>query len=126
MFIHIRSFPDDLAIKATTNLVSSHAKSASQSSINVKPAAPVPKAVVRSLTQEINIEDIPKAKASSSESNLRPTPIRENPADVPRKAVSIEDDICSTDSSLIEDGDGKKKKRKLFNFSKKSKKGEKS
>ncbi|ERL89395.1 hypothetical protein D910_06764 [Dendroctonus ponderosae] len=83
-----------------------------------------------SLTQEMNVEEISLAKSAASEGNLesakaRPAAIPEK-ACLPKKAISIEDDICSTDSSLIEDGEVKKKRRKLFTFSKKSKKGEKS
>ncbi|XP_050296205.1 stromal interaction molecule homolog [Anthonomus grandis grandis] len=122
------SYPEELIYRSNPNLT--HTKSASQSSIHVKPP-PLPpptipqKTITRSLTQEMHVEELPKAtKSSSCEGNLetrgRPLNLQEVP-EVPKKAL-IEDDVCSTDSSLIEEGDGKKKKRKLFNFSKKSKK----
>ncbi|KAJ8955299.1 hypothetical protein NQ314_006912 [Rhamnusium bicolor] len=46
---------------------------------------------------------------------IRPITIKEQPS------VSLEDDVCSTDSSVLDENDVKKKKRKLFTFSKKSK-----
>ncbi|XP_066137742.1 stromal interaction molecule homolog [Euwallacea fornicatus] len=118
------SFPEDLVTKPLQ--LSNHVKSASQSNISAKPT----KIFTRSLTQDINVEEIPKTKSSSSEGTLetvkqRPSTIQETSI-LPKKTVSIEDDICSTDSSLIEEGEVKKKKRKLFNFSKRIKKGEKS
>lgn len=122
-----RSFPEDLLPKLpTVSPTSNHSKSASQSNISVKPTT---KTFARSLTQEINLDEFLKPKASASEGTLdatkRPSATQEVHV-LPKKAISIEDDVCSTDSSLIEDVEVKKKKRKLFNFSKRSKKGEKS
>lgn len=126
-----RPFPQDIASRTNSNRVhtSNHTKSASQSNISVKPIG-AGKSFTRSLTQEMNVEEISLAKAAASEGNLelakaRPAVIPEKTC-LPKKAISIEDDICSTDSSLIEEGEVKKKRRKLFTFSKKSKKGEKS
>ncbi|CAG9762870.1 unnamed protein product [Ceutorhynchus assimilis] len=109
-------FPEDPG--STSKRV--HTKSSSQSNISLLGKMPKP-AMTRSFTQDINVEEIGKitAKASSSSDLQRTSPIQE--------AILVEDDIGSTDSSLIEDsssmGDGKKqKKRKLFNFSKKPKK----
>lgn len=125
-FFH-RSFPEDLLPKLpSVSPTSNHSKSASQSNISVKPTT---KAFVRSLTQDINLDEFLKPKASASEGTLdatkRPSATQEVHV-LSKKAISIEDDVCSTDSSLIEDVEVKKKKRKLFNFSKRTKKGEKS
>jgi len=122
-----RSFPEDLLPKLpSVSPTSNHSKSASQSNISVKPTT---KTFARSLTQDINLDEFLKPKASASEGTLdatkRPSATQEVHV-LPKKAISIEDDVCSTDSSLIEDIEVKKKKRKLFNFSKRSKKGEKS
>lgn len=121
------SFPEDLLPKLpSVSPTSNHSKSASQSNISVKPTT---KTFARSLTQDINLDEFLKPKASASEGTLdatkRPSATQEVHV-LPKKAISIEDDVCSTDSSLIEDIEVKKKKRKLFNFSKRSKKGEKS
>lgn len=65
-----------------------------------------------------------KQKNSHSDTCLdneaRPKPIRQRTIKE-QASVSVEDDLCSTDSSVV-DEDVKKKKRKLFpGFSKKSK-----
>lgn len=86
--------------------------------------------MIRSYSQDINMNPPPdslssKQKNSHSDTCLdnqnKPKPpirqrtIKEQPS------VSIEDDVCSTDSSVV-DEDIKKKKRKLFpGFSKKNK-----
>lgn len=84
--------------------------------------------MVRSYSQDINMNppDTFSSKQKNSHSDtcldnqsklkpVRQKTIKEQPS------VSIEDDVCSTDSSVVDD-DVKKKKRKLFpGFSKKSK-----
>ncbi|XP_030750761.1 stromal interaction molecule homolog isoform X1 [Sitophilus oryzae] len=132
------SCPEDLVLKPIQTIANSnHGKSASQSNINVKP--PAPKITSRAFSQDIHhVEEPPiKTKVYSSSDGffegpkttsaprLQAQAIQET-AVPPKKAVSIEDDICSTDSSVIEEVEGKKKKRKLFNFAKKSHKKDKS
>lgn len=107
--------------------LSSHLKSISQSNIAV---TPIPKLapMVRSCSQDINVcpaePAVPKSSLSDTciDTNkilkpvpIRPMTIREQPS------MSLEDDVCSTDSSVLDESEGKKKKRKLFNFSKKGK-----
>lgn len=85
--------------------------------------------ISRSYSHDINIfcnENRPKSSLSDNSLDtgkmrqaLKPMTIKEQPS------ASIEDDICSTDSSVLDDSELKKKKRKLFTFSKKGKnKGE--
>lgn len=81
--------------------------------------------MTRSVSQDINVgvsTDLARPKSAYSDSSLdgvakpkplRPMTIKEQPS------VSLEEDVCSTDSSLM-DEDVKKKKKKLFGFSKKS------
>lgn len=89
-----------------------------------------PSVIMRSQSQDINVlnTDImkPPTKSSLSESSLmdsqklktaRPKSIKEQQQ---TSTSTIEEDVCSTDSSLMED-DVKKKKRKLFTFTKKNK-----
>lgn len=97
-------------------------RSISNNNIPVSAAA---KPIVRSQSHDVNMQNADGAKqptkCSLSESALdkakysRPKPIKEQAT-----AATIEEDVCSTDSSLMED-DVKKKKRKLFTFSKKNK-----
>ncbi|KAJ8919442.1 hypothetical protein NQ315_016540 [Exocentrus adspersus] len=106
--------------------LSSHPKSISQSNIAVNPL-PKSALITRSVSQDIAtaVADPVAPKSSLSDTCLennkvkpaiiRPTTIKERPS------VSVEDDICSTDSSVLDESDIKKKKRKLFTFSKKSK-----
>lgn len=61
---------------------------------------------------DTNIE-AQKAKATST-SSVKQLTIKEQPS-------ALEDDICSTDSSVLDENDVKKKKRKLFTFTKKNK-----
>ena len=81
--------------------------------------------MTRSLSQDINVGGVESGRPKSSHSDtsldvparpksLRHTPIKELPA------PSMEEDVCSTDSSLM-DEDIKKKKKKLFGFAKKGK-----
>lgn len=82
--------------------------------------------MVRSVSQDISIIGvIPKPKNSLSDnsletqtykSSLRHALKKDSPSSLP------EDDVCSTDSSVLDETDGKKKKRKLFTFTKKNKK----
>ncbi|KAF7285697.1 stromal interaction molecule [Rhynchophorus ferrugineus] len=123
------SFPEELASRAAAPTVSNHTKSASQSNIIAK--APAPKIASRAFSQDMHVEEASKPKASNSDGVLEghraAAPRQAIVQDLPKKAISIEDDICSTDSSVIEEVDGKKKKkRKLFNFPKKSSKKDKS
>lgn len=91
---------------------------------NVNPNKPM----LRSFSQDIQMNPAlemasGKPKTSHSETSLdnplkpkvvKQRTIKEQPS------ISIEEDVCSTDSSVI-DEEIKKKKRKLFGFSKKSK-----
>ncbi|ENN72288.1 hypothetical protein YQE_01047, partial [Dendroctonus ponderosae] len=89
-------FPQETASRTNSNLILNHTKSASQSNINIFDSG-----------DERGRDSL--AKSAASEGNLesakaRPAAIPEK-ACLPKKAISIEDDICSTDSSLIEDGE---------------------
>lgn len=101
-------------------------RSVSNNSIVVNPPKPV--SMVRSYSQDINTSPpdplSSKQKNSHSDTCLdnqnKPKPIRQRTIKE-QPSVSIEDDVCSTDSSVV-DEDIKKKKKKLFPvFSKKSK-----
>ncbi|XP_060530320.1 stromal interaction molecule homolog [Cylas formicarius] len=119
------AYPEEpSAIKILAKHLASNPKSISQSNISMNP--PLPKPISRAFSQDINLEDVPRPKISASEGALekktlssKQLAIQEN-VEVPKQIPPIEDDICSTDSSLIEEGEVKKKKRKLFNFAKKT------
>lgn len=102
--------------------LSSNPRSISNNNISV---ATKSSPMTRSLSQDINVGTVDSSRPKSSHSDtsldapakpkpLRQTTIKEQPC------ASVEDDICSTDSSLM-DEDIKKKKKKLFVFSKKNK-----
>nr|QZZ63291.1 stromal interaction molecule-like protein [Leptinotarsa decemlineata] len=117
--------PSQVLPRNITNRLSTHPKSISQSNISMNPPLKST-SMVRSVSQDIHtsITDL-KPKSSLSDTSLdvskvkagtmRQMTIKEQPS------VSLEDDICSTDSSIIDENDIKKKKRKLIFFSKKSK-----
>lgn len=81
--------------------------------------------MTRSLSQDINAGALESGRPKSSHSDtsldaipkvksLRHSVIREQPS------TTLEEDVCSTDSSQM-DEEVKKKKKKLFGFSKKNK-----
>lgn len=83
--------------------------------------------ITRSLSQDINVGALESSKPKSSHSDtsldapprirsLRHSTIREQTS----SSTALDEDVCSTDSSLM-DEDVKKKKKKLFGFSKKNK-----
>lgn len=74
---------------------------------NVGTAAAAADLKSKSSQSDNSLDSAPKSKS------LRPTTIKE-------ASGTIEEDVCSTDSSLM-DEETKKKKKKLFGFSKKSK-----
>lgn len=101
-------------------------RSVSNNNININPTKPA--SIVRSYSQDINMNPpdslATKQKNSHSDTCLdnqhKPKPIRQRTIKE-QPSVSVEDDLCSTDSSVV-DEDIKKKKRKLFSgFSRKSK-----
>lgn len=114
--------------RSSAGKLSAHPKSISQSNIAVNPL-PKTAPITRSQSQDINLSVVdstsrePKVSLSDTcldSARVKPTPIR--PMTIKEQpSVSIEDDICSTDSSVLDENDLKKKKRKLFNFTKKSK-----
>lgn len=84
--------------------------------------------MVRSQSQDINMgvpdsSTLGQPKPSQSDGSLdraaKPTSLR-HATIKEQPSVSMEDDLCSTDSSLLEE-DIKKKKRKIFAFAKKGK-----
>lgn len=82
--------------------------------------------MTRSFSQDTNVGtnvDLVKAKSSQSDTSLdapvKPKPLRQTTIKE-QPCASLEEDICSTDSSLM-DEDIKKKKKKLFVFAKKNK-----
>ncbi|KAG5882768.1 hypothetical protein JTB14_029944 [Gonioctena quinquepunctata] len=114
-----------MPLRNITSRLASHPKSISQSNISVNPSSKST-TMIRSVSQDIHMPltelkpksslsdtslDVTRAKAGT----LRPMTIKEQPS------VSLEDDICSTDSSTVDENDMKKKKRKLIFFSKKGK-----
>lgn len=101
-------------------------RSISNNNITVNTTKPV--SMVRSYSQDINMSPpdslSSKQKNSYSDTSLdnsnKPRPIRQRTIKE-QPSVSVEDDLCSTDSSVV-DEDIKKKKKKLFpGFSKKNK-----
>lgn len=100
-------------------------RSVSNNDIHV--ATPPKSGMIRAYSQDSNIvlETLGRAKAHATTSSSDPS--LEGAARLPSRSStrelqygSIEEDVCSTDSSLMED-DVKKKKRKLFSFAKKNK-----
>ncbi|CAH1278347.1 unnamed protein product [Diabrotica balteata] len=105
------------------NKLTSYPKSISHSQLNVTTANAPSKAMTRSVSSEIGSPvyetksksmSEPSLESAKVKSSIRQMTIKEQPAS------SVEEDICSTDSSILDD-DIKKKKRKLNFFSKKSK-----
>ncbi|KAJ3658098.1 hypothetical protein Zmor_009857 [Zophobas morio] len=105
-----------------TSKLSSNPRSISNNNISMTTRT---SPMTRSLSQDINVGGVESGRPKSSHSDtsldvparpksLRHTPIKELPA------PSMEEDVCSTDSSLM-DEDIKKKKKKLFGFAKKGK-----
>lgn len=113
--------------------LASHPKSISQSNIAIHPVSKTTNtSMSRSYSHEIGtLGTDAKPKTSISESNLetqKPKPSSANSSKPlaikelkEHTSVTPEEDICSTDSSVLDDSDVKKKKRKLFTFTKKGK-----
>ncbi|CAG9819475.1 unnamed protein product [Phaedon cochleariae] len=110
-----------------TSRLSSHPKSISQTNIAFSP--PIKSTpIVRSVSQDIQMPGVElRHKSSQSESNLesiKPKSGSQRHVTIKEQQTStapVEDDICSTDSSNVDENDGKKKKRKLNFFARKSK-----
>ncbi|RZB94454.1 stromal interaction molecule -like [Asbolus verrucosus] len=119
----ISNWPEEsISGYARTSKLSSNPRSISNNNISIASRS---SPMTRSLSQDINVGVLDSGRPKSSHSDtsldapskpkpLRQTTIKEQPC------ASLEDDICSTDSSLM-DEDIKKKKKKLFVFAKKSK-----
>ncbi|CAH1996212.1 unnamed protein product [Acanthoscelides obtectus] len=108
--------------KNVVGRLSSNPKSVSQSNISLNlPAKPT--SMTRSFSQDINVSPADtKPKSSLSDTNLEVSKIKPLKQIKEQPSVSIEDDVCSTDSSVLDESDSKKKKRsKLFSFNKKGK-----
>lgn len=130
LLIFSTTYADDTPIAAARNGRFScpppNNRSISNNNIVVNTTKPA--SIVRSYSQDINMSapDLlaSKQKNSQSDSSLdnqnKPRPIRQKTIKE-QPSVSIEEDLCSTDSSVV-DEDIKKKKKKLFpGFSKKNK-----
>ncbi|XP_044254508.1 stromal interaction molecule homolog isoform X2 [Tribolium madens] len=118
----ISTWPEDSSSYTKISKLSSNPRSISNNNISVTSKS---SQMTRSFSQDTNVGVLDSIKPKSSQSDtsldapvkpkpLRQTTIKEQPS------ASIEDDICSTDSSLM-DEDIKKKKKKLFAFAKKNK-----
>lgn len=81
--------------------------------------------MIRSASQDVSIiGTIPKPKSSLSDNSLEAHIPKNSAKQITKKESQSsfpEDDVCSTDSSVLDEVDVKKKKRKLFTFSKKNK-----
>nr|CAH7726096.1 unnamed protein product [Callosobruchus chinensis] len=102
--------------------LSSNPKSVSQSNIFVNPAVKS-SSMTRSYSQDINVSPTDgRPKSSLSDTSLEVTKVKPLKQIKEQPTVSMEDDVCSTDSSVLDETDSKKKKRsKLFSFNKKGK-----
>lgn len=111
-------------MKSNPVKLNSSAKSISQSNISINP--PVKSSTMfRSASHETSLMGpFSKPKCSASD-NILEAQLKESSSQQSIKKESQtcfpEDDVCSTDSSVLDESDGKKKKRKLFTFTKKNK-----
>lgn len=105
--------------KPTPVKLSNYSKS--QSSLLLNPLGKI-STMSRSVSQDIAvIGSISKAKNSTSDTALN---TECSSKQIPKKESQLalhEDDVCSTDSSVLDEVDAKKKKRKIFTFTKKNK-----
>nr|CAH7722133.1 unnamed protein product [Callosobruchus chinensis] len=102
--------------------LSSNPKSVSQSNIFVNPAVKS-SSMTRSYSQDINVSPTDgRPKSSLSDTSLEVAKVKPLKQIKEQPTASMEDDVCSTDSSVLDETDSKKKKRsKLFSFNKKGK-----
>ncbi|EFA02431.1 stromal interaction molecule homolog isoform X2 [Tribolium castaneum] len=118
----ISTWPEDSSSYTKISKLSSNPRSISNNNI---PLTNKSSQMTRSFSQDTNVGTLDSVKPKSSLSDtsldapLKPKPLRQTTIKE-QPSASIEEDICSTDSSLM-DEDIKKKKKKLFAFTKKSK-----
>ncbi|VEN58428.1 unnamed protein product [Callosobruchus maculatus] len=114
--------PTQTQPKNVIGRLSSNPKSVSQSNIYVNPSAKST-SMTRSYSQDINFSPTDsRPKSSLSDTSLEVAKVKPLKQIKEQPTVSVEDDVCSTDSSVLDESDSKKKKRsKLFSFNKKGK-----
>lgn len=111
-------------VKINPTKLTSCSKSISQSNISLNPPIKL-SSMTRSASQDISIiGSVSKPKSYLSDNSLEaqtPKTYSKQIAKKESQSCLPEDDVCSTDSSVLDEVDVKKKKRKLFTFTKKNK-----